>query len=452
MLRKLVLFHETARCSTRPSLLVRLVAGPACDRFGPRKTFAACLLIGAIPTALAGTCYNVGQLMACRFFVGILGGSFVPCQVWSTGFFDKNVVGTSNAITAGLGNAGGGITYFLMPSIYESLVQDQGLSPHVAWRVAFIVPFICIVTTAVALLVLCPDTPTGTWSDRHSQVQQNLAGHGISADIVAAPGTIMDDQHRNKSYDGNSPPASDEEKLQFEAAPRKSSVASEAPMNEQAMLDTARGEVVQNPTIKEALPVVFSLQTLTLAACYFCSFGAELSINSILGTYYTANFKLGQKESGNWAAMFGLLNVVFRPIGGLVSDYLYGRTSSVWSKKFWLHGLSFITGAFLIAIGVTDSHKQNTMFGLVAGMAFFLEAANGANYSLVPHVHPHANGIVSGCTGASGNFGGIIFSIIFRYLPKQYGKTIWIIGVMTMGINALVSWIPPVPKGQIGGR
>jgi NNP family nitrate/nitrite transporter-like MFS transporter len=25
-------------------------------------------------------------------------------------------------------------------------------------------------------------------------------------------------------------------------------------------------------------------------------------------------------------------------------------------------------------------------------MAIFLEAGNGANFSLVPHVHPHANG------------------------------------------------------------
>lgn len=91
------------------TLLVRLAAGPACDKFGPRWTFAGCLFIGAIPTFLAGTCYSVGQLMAVRFFVGILGGSFVPCQVWSTGFFDKNIVGTSNAFVAGFGNAGGGI-------------------------------------------------------------------------------------------------------------------------------------------------------------------------------------------------------------------------------------------------------------------------------------------------------------------------------------------------------
>jgi NNP family nitrate/nitrite transporter-like MFS transporter len=93
------------------TLLVRLIAGPACDRWGPRYTFVACLITGAVPAACSGGITNASGLMAVRFFTGILGGSFVPCQVWSTGFFDKNVVGTSNAIAAGLGNAGGGVTY-----------------------------------------------------------------------------------------------------------------------------------------------------------------------------------------------------------------------------------------------------------------------------------------------------------------------------------------------------
>ena len=41
---------------------------------------------------MAGLVKNVSGLIALRFFVGILGGTFVPCQVWSTGFFDKNIV------------------------------------------------------------------------------------------------------------------------------------------------------------------------------------------------------------------------------------------------------------------------------------------------------------------------------------------------------------------------
>lgn len=92
------------------TLLLRLAAGPLCDRFGPRYVFVGCLLAGAIPTAMAGLVTSPKGLIALRFFIGVLGASFVPCQVWSTGFFDKNVVGTSNALAGGWGNSGGGIT------------------------------------------------------------------------------------------------------------------------------------------------------------------------------------------------------------------------------------------------------------------------------------------------------------------------------------------------------
>lgn len=435
------------------TLLVRLVAGPSCDRFGPRYTFAGCLLIGSIPTVLAGAVYSAKGLLALRFFVGILGGSFVPCQVWSTGFFDKNIVGTANAFTGGFGNAGGGITYFLMPAIFDSLVAKQNLTPHVAWRVTFVVPFIVITATAIAMLILCPDTPTGKWSERHLAAEQNLASHGVTGTVVNVPGSIGDMKSNSPSSDSPMRNGSTE-KLGYEATGKAPTVddAHEAQIGEQQMLDTARGEVVVKPSRKEALAVVFSLQTLVTCGAYFCSFGTELAVNSILGAYYVKNFKsLGQTGSGRWASMFGLLNVASRPAGGLISDAIYRRTG-VWGKKYLIHTLAIITGAFLIAIGATDPKTHNTMFGLIAGMAIFLEAGNGAVFGLVPHVHPHANGIVSGCTGASGNFGGIIFAIIFRYLGKDYAKVFWIIGIITIAINLSLSWIKPIPKGQIGGR
>lgn len=224
-------------------------------------------------------------------------------------------------------------------------------------------------------------------------------------------------------------------------------------LSERGLLDAVQAEVIMKPTLKEATRVTFSPQTLTLVACYFCSFGAELAINSSLGVYYLKNFPgLGQTGTGRWAAMFGLFNLFSRPLGGIVADIIYRKTGSVWGKKIWLHTLAIICGAFQIAIGLKDSHSKSTMFGLVAGMAFFLEASNGANFALVPHVHPFANGIVSGATGACGNLGGVTFAIIFRYLGVDYGKTLWVIGVITIGINVCVSWIPPIPKGQVGGR
>lgn len=371
--------------------------------------------------------------------------------MWSTGFFDKNIVGTANAIIAGFGNAGGGVTYFLMPTIYDALVTNQGYSPHVAWRITFIVPGVIILTVAAGLFFLCDDTPTGSWKTRHLTAEQNLAAHGVtvtSTTMVDAPTGIRGTQ----TPSGTTTP----QDLEKAGSPRKLSTHDnehEATLTEQQMIDTAKGEIIQKPTFSDAFRVMSQPQTLVLAFCYFNSFGAELAINSILGAYYQRNFpKLGQTHSGQWAAMFGLLNVVTRPLGGIVADILYRRTNgSLWVKKFWIHFLGVVAGAFLVAIGVLDTRNQSMMFGLIGAMAVFLEAGNGANFALVPHVNPHANGIVSGMTGATGNFGGIIFSIIFRYIGTT-GKSFWVIGVIVMAINVVVMPLRPVSKKQIGGH
>ncbi|KAF4637112.1 hypothetical protein G7Y89_g967 [Cudoniella acicularis] len=403
------------------TLVVRMLAGPLCDRFGPRYVFVGCLLAGAIPTAMAGLVTTPNGLIALRFFIGILGASFVPCQVWCTGFFDKSVVGTANALAGGWGNAGGGITYFVMPAIFDSLVANHHLTAHVAWRVAFVVPFIIITAIAAGILFTAEDSPNGAWADRHTVIDSLVAGE-VSESSVKESG-------------------------------EKSEKADVEGSTEVTEIDAAQGEVIVAPTFKEAMGVIFSLQTWALAAPYACSFGAELAINSIIGAYYLKNFpKLGQTGSGQWAAMFGLLNFVFRPAGGLVSDIIYGYTKSVWAKKMWLLFCAITTGVFQIAIGITDSHSEATMFGLFAGLAIFLDASNGANFSIVPHVHPFANGILSGFVGGFGNLGGIIFAIIFRYNGVNYGQVIAIIGGISIGVNVLFSWVRPVPKGQIGGQ
>jgi NNP family nitrate/nitrite transporter-like MFS transporter len=381
-----------------------------------------------------------------RFFIGILGGSFVPCQVWSTGFFDKNIVGTANAFTGGFGNAGGGITYFIMPAVFDSF-RRHGHTAGQAWRLTFIVPLIMVIFTAFSLLFLCPDTPVGKWNERHLHVQENLQFHGVAADpIVDVPGGITEKAIPSDSH------ASDME----DKREKPPTFDHEAPLTKSEMLETAQGEVIQKPTFKEALHVMFSPQTAFHFCTYFCSFGAELAVNAILSSYYLKNFPhLGQTNAANWAAMFGFLNFVTRPLGGIISDLMYnlgGR--NLWLKKGWITTCGILTGIILVIIGQVNPHSQSTMYGLIALMAIFVEAGNGANFALVPHVHPFANGILSGVTGAGGNLGGVVFAIIFRFTDAgtNYAKALWVIGVIHIGMNLAVCWIRPLPKGQIGGH
>ncbi|KAI1643919.1 nitrate transporter [Daldinia loculata] len=439
-------------CAT---LLIRFAAGPACDRFGPRWVFAGTLLVGSIPLGLAPLVHNAQGLYVSRFFIGILGGSFVPCQVWSTGFFDKNVVGTANALTGGWGNAGGGITYFIMPAVFDSFVA-RGYSDGVAWRLTFVVPLVITLATGISMLLLCPDTPTGKWSERHLHAEQNLASHGGDAtpgpadSIIDVPGNVVD---KASSSGGNSI-----HEVEREAKKPQKHVNwdHEAVMSRGEMIGAAKGEVVQKPTWDVISQVTFSPQTAFHILTYMCSFGGELAINSILGSYYVKNFpQLGQTNAANWAAMFGFLNVVTRPLGGVVADVLYQASGrSAWAKKIWIVVCGCISGAALVVIGQVNPHSLSAMVGLVALAALFLEAGNGANFALVPHVHPHANGVVSGTTGAGGNLGGVIFAIIFRFTGAgtDYATAFWVIGVVTIVLNLGLCWVPPVPKGQVGGR
>ena len=57
----------------------------------------------------------------------------MPCQAWTTAFFDTSVVGRANALVAGWGNSGGGFTFIIMVALYDRLVRDR-LSLHSAWR------------------------------------------------------------------------------------------------------------------------------------------------------------------------------------------------------------------------------------------------------------------------------------------------------------------------------
>ena len=385
--------------SLAATVLVRIFAGTACDRFGARWTFASLLLIGSIPTALAGTANSASSLIAIRFFVGVLGGTFIPCQVWTSGFFDKNIVGTATSLTAGLGNAGGGVTYFLMPAISNSLVENHHVRQRVAWRITFIVPFIFIVVSAIMIISCCPDTPTGRWSSRQFDTQRHIDQRDTYFN------TLGRDRKRTASdvdSETSGALASDTMKLSPAHASQTKPTAPET--HEDDLLAAASWELVEPPTIQNSTNVAMSLSTLALACTYFASFGTELAVNSMLGHYYDKNFpSLGETGAGKWAAMFGLLNLVFRPAGGLLSDSLYRWSRSLWAKKILLIFLGVMMGAFLLIIGISDPHSKAMMMGLMAGLAFFEEAANGACFALVPHVHPTSIGQSSRQSASSGN-------------------------------------------------
>lgn len=422
------------------TLLVRLIVGPLCDRYGPRYVKIGCLLIGAIPTALTPLISNASGLIIIRFFLGILGETFIPCQVWTSQFFDKNIIGLTNALAAGLGNAGGGVTFFLMPAVVSSLINNHGLSQYWAWRVAFpACPLVIILCISAVTLICGHDTPTGSWSTRHLKQDTQVADKQRVEIANNRDERIKMTDTPSQLKDGNSNVISG---AQTPLMTNGTEISKEL---FDVHVVTTEDEIPCAPTTTDILKTTFSLQTSLVALPYLCSFGSELAVESIISDFYIqTTTKEGiiwnYQTAGNWAAMFGLLNIITRPLGGYISDVLY-RYKGVTVKKWWLTFLGIMNGIFLIWIGFAK-FKIYSLLVAMTGLAIFMEATNGAIFGLVPAVHPKFNGIVSGVDGASGNIGGILFNLVFRFLGTDYHKALWIIGIFCLGSNLIITCIP----------
>jgi MFS transporter, NNP family, nitrate/nitrite transporter len=70
------------------------------------------------------------------------------------------VVGTANAITAGWGNLGGGVTQWFMPLLFGAIV-GLGVDKFMGWRLAMVIPGVLMLFTGVAYYWLTQDTPDG---------------------------------------------------------------------------------------------------------------------------------------------------------------------------------------------------------------------------------------------------------------------------------------------------
>ena len=154
------------------TILVRLIIGPLCDKFGPRRTYSWLLALGAIPVIGIGFAQTYETFLFFRLCIGAIGASFVITQYHTSVMFAPNVVGTANATAAGWGNAGGGATQAIMPLILTALI-GFGVEKSFGWRAAMFVPGVMMLIMAVLYFRYADDTPHGKITSA-SKVDANM--------------------------------------------------------------------------------------------------------------------------------------------------------------------------------------------------------------------------------------------------------------------------------------
>lgn len=166
---------NTIIASVAITILVRLIIGPLCDRFGPRRTYTWLLILGSIPVMCIGLANSYETFLLARLAIGAIGASFVITQYHTSVMFAPNVVGTANATTAGWGNLGGGTTQIVMPLIFAALLT-LGVSEAVGWRLAMVVPGIVLLITGMAYYLLTRDAPDGDYRELRERGELPQAG------------------------------------------------------------------------------------------------------------------------------------------------------------------------------------------------------------------------------------------------------------------------------------
>lgn len=173
-----------------------------------------------------------------------------------------------------------------------------------------------------------------------------------------------------------------------------------------------------------------------LALAYAACFGIEITIDNVAVIYFTDNFKLGLKEAGLIAGLFGLMNIFARALGGIASDKV--------NKYYGLKGRVWVLVAFLAFEGLgillfsTSEHLGGAV-SLMLGFALFVKMSNGATYSIVPFVNKDAIGSISGIVGAGGNIGAVCFGFLFKSESLTYRDAFFIIGVVVCCIAVVAA-------------
>ncbi|WP_435319466.1 MFS transporter [Haloarchaeobius sp. TZWSO28] len=347
----------------------RVAAGWAADRLGAHNVFAIILGYSGIVSIMSAFATSYEILFFERLVVASAGISFVVGIQHVAQWFDEHEIGTAEGLYAGTGNVGAGVGALMLPRIYGTNYTDA---------------FLHIGVLALGVAVL---------------------------------------------YKWRGEPAR----------------------------DAATAEVAkQNTSLGDTLYVWTRYAAIALMLAYAMTFGLEIAMNSWLPSYYTEGFAgsirdLGftdvaaiQTAAGTFAAVQSFNASLFRPFSGYMSD--------LWQRKGWtpypilsteqayaprvhwlLTALLLVTlmMVLLTVVGLAGLLPASVIVLAMFGIA--VSFGTGGVFAIVPLMFPDRPGTASGFIGGISTTGGIVYPLVFGYVPNIH---------MGYALAALVFFVP----------
>lgn len=380
----------------------RIIIGSLLDRFGPRVVFSVLLIVMSIPTFVFAFGDTWAQLMIARLILGSIGASFVVGIRLVSEWFPPKSVGFAEGIYGGWGNFGSSAGSMILPWLALTLFGgDDG------WRYAMVFTGLVCFIYGFIYYFNVRDTPDGrplikprkagamevsSWKDMMQLILWTIPIGGAVA-------------------------------LSFWRIEQMGFISVE-------VLYIIWGIVllaflfqvykilkVNVAILKKGVPVEDQYKFKNVGALnstYFANFGAELAIVSMLPMFFMTTFSLSPTAAGIIAGSFAFINLLARPLGGILSDRMGSRRNVM---------LIYMLGISIGLIGMSMIDSSWPIFLAVAVTvltSLFVMGGEGATFAMVPMVKKRVTGQAAGMVGAYGNVGSTIYLTLYTFVSPQH--------------------------------
>jgi len=398
------------------TILARVFVGMALDRWGPRRVFAVLMVVMALPTYVFAFGDSREVLLVSRLVMSCVGASFVVAIHMTALWFKPRDIGFAEGFCAGWGNFGAAAVAMTIPTIAVFVFGGED-----GWRYAIALSGTVMALYGVIYWFAITDGPkadtqrkprktsameVSSYGDMVLHIIFTAALTGVLSLVVLQMerANFIDDQTAFWLYLG----------IGLIIAYQ--------------VLQILR---VNLPLLKRGVPEDDRYPYKSVAALnitYIANFGAAIAIVSMLPLFFFDTWGLTLVQAGLVASSFALLEVIARPVGGMVSDR-YGN------RRFVMMAYMFGIGLGAALMGLLDS-----TWPLVVAIAFtmflsvFVQGAEGATFGILPSIKRRLTGQISGMCGAYGNAGAVLYLFLLTMVtPQQF--------FFIIACGAFLSWV-----------